>query len=103
MKLILQTTAVPAAAIFALAFFAMTPTKVSAGEFCRQDVTGHMTGCGFATIEQCQAASAGLGGDCFRDPNLTASSTSSASNAYASQRRPSHSAKRKGRAPVAIQ
>jgi len=29
-----------------------------------------MTSCGFDTMEQCKAASAGIGGDCFRDPSL---------------------------------
>lgn len=100
MKLTMKKTAVPAAAIFALAFFAMTPTEASAGEFCRQDVTGHITSCGFATMEQCQATSAGIGGDCFRDPNLTASSsTTTSSKAYAYQPKSS----RRHRAPIAKQ
>jgi hypothetical protein len=29
-----------------------------------------MTSCGFESMAQCQAASAGVGGDCFRDPSL---------------------------------
>jgi hypothetical protein len=59
----------PAAAVAAVvALGAMSENKASAGEFCRQDVTGHMTGCGFDSMEQCKAASAGIGGDCFRDP-----------------------------------
>jgi hypothetical protein len=44
--------------------------EANAGEVCRTDVTGHMTSCGFDTMEQCHASSSGLGGDCFRDPNL---------------------------------
>jgi hypothetical protein len=32
-----------------------------------------MTGCGFNSMEQCKEASAGVGGDCFRDPNLNTS------------------------------
>ena len=79
MKEFLKATTVPAAAMFAaIAFGAMTMPDASAAEFCRQDVTGHMTGCGFTSMEQCQAASAGIGGDCFRDPNLNDSK-----NAYA--------------------
>jgi hypothetical protein len=62
---------VPAATFVAAVILgAITPGSASAREFCRQDVTGHMTGCGFDTMEQCQAASAGIGGDCFRDPGL---------------------------------
>lgn len=70
MNLLLRLGA-PATAIAAAALFgALTTGSAAAGEFCRQDVTGHMTGCGYSTIEQCQAASAGIGGDCFRDPWL---------------------------------
>jgi Protein of unknown function (DUF3551) len=53
-----------------VALGAMTGNQANAKEFCRQDVTGHMTGCGYDTMEQCKAASAGIGGDCFRDPFL---------------------------------
>jgi hypothetical protein len=81
MKEFLKATAAPAAALFAtLAFGAMTAPDASAAEFCRQDVTGHMSGCGFTSMEQCQAASAGIGGDCFRDPYLNDSKNA---NAYA--------------------
>jgi hypothetical protein len=79
MKEFLKAATAPAAALFAaLAFGAVTAPDASAAEFCRQDVSGHMTGCGFTSMEQCQAASAGIGGDCFRDPNLGDSK-----NAYA--------------------
>jgi hypothetical protein len=79
MKEFLKATTAPAAALLAaIAFGAMTAPDASAGEFCRTDVTGHMTSCPFASMAQCQAASAGIGGDCFRDPNLADSK-----NAYA--------------------
>ena len=75
----------PAAALMAVASFgALTTSSASAGEFCRQDVTGHMTSCPFVSMEQCQAASAGIGGDCFRDPKLAAGATRN-SNAMAYQ------------------
>ena len=45
-------------------------TAAYAYDYCRQDVTGHMTSCSFDTLEQCQATSSGIGGDCFRDPFL---------------------------------
>jgi hypothetical protein len=74
----------PAAALFAaIAVGAMT-TPASAAEFCRTDVTGHMTSCSFISLEQCHAASAGIGGDCFRDPSLGESNNANANaNAYA--------------------
>ena len=63
--------AAPIAALLAtLAFGAMIAPEASAGEFCRRDITGHMTSCSFDSMAQCQAASAGIGGDCFRDPFL---------------------------------
>lgn len=75
----------PAAALMAVASFgALTTSTATAGEFCRQDVTGHMTSCGFSSMEQCQAASAGIGGDCFRDPKLAATPTNN-QNALAYQ------------------
>jgi hypothetical protein len=73
MKEFLKATTVPAAALLAAIAFA-----ASAAEFCRMDVSGHMTSCGFDSMAQCQAASAGIGGDCFRDPYL-----SDSKNAYA--------------------
>jgi len=76
----------PAAALMAVASFgALTTSTASAGEFCRQDVTGHMTSCGFSTMEQCHAASAGIGGDCFRDPKLAAAGQTSTHDAMAYQ------------------
>jgi hypothetical protein len=75
----------PAAALIAAGTFgALTTSTATAGEFCRQDVTGHMTSCGFSTMEQCHEASAGIGGDCFRDPNLAANPTNN-QNAFAYQ------------------
>jgi hypothetical protein len=79
LKEFLKATTAPAAALLAaVALAAMTTSDASAAEFCRRDVTGHMTGCGFDSMAQCQAASAGIGGDCFRDPSLGDSN-----NAYA--------------------
>jgi hypothetical protein len=81
----------PATAISAAAFFgALTTGSAIAGEYCRQDVTGHMTSCSYSSMEQCQAMSAGIGGDCFRDPNL---GSSDAGNAFAHAPKASHTAK----------
>jgi Protein of unknown function (DUF3551) len=80
-KEFLKGTTASAAALFAaIAFGAMTAPDANAAEFCRTDVTGHMTSCGFDTMAQCQAASSGIGGDCFRDPNFN-----DAKNAYGYQ------------------
>jgi hypothetical protein len=80
----LKAPMAPAAALFAaIAVGAMT-TPASAAEFCRTDVTGHMTSCSYTSLEQCHAASAGIGGDCFRDPSLNESNNANAkANAYA--------------------
>jgi hypothetical protein len=85
MKQFLKKTVAPSAALFALAFAAMTPTAASAGEYCRTDVSSAMRSCSFDTMEQCQAMSSGRGGGCARDPFLPDSS-----NAYAWQPKSSH-------------
>jgi hypothetical protein len=57
-------------------------------------ITDHMTSCSYSSLEQCKAMSAGIGGDCFRDPSLgNSSNTSNASNAnaYASAPKQVHS------------
>ena len=71
----------------AVAFGAMTTSQANAGDFCRRDVTGHMTGCGFDNMAQCQEASAGLGGDCFADPfkNNNQTAQNGGRNAFAYQ------------------
>jgi hypothetical protein len=71
MKEFLKLASGPAAALVAaIAFGAINLPEANAGEFCRTDVTGHMTSCGFDSMAQCHATSAGVGGDCFRDPAL---------------------------------
>ena len=72
MKQLLKLTVAPASALFALALVAMTtPASAGPNEYCRQDITSGMRSCGFSSLEQCQAMSAGRGGDCYRDPYLT--------------------------------
>lgn len=63
-------SAFAATLLLGIAFGAINPPEARAGEFCRRDVTGHMMSCGFDNMAQCQAASAGVGGDCLRDPFL---------------------------------
>lgn len=99
MREYLKSATVAAAVIV---FGAMIASDASAGEFCRQDVTGHMTGCGYNTMEQCQAASSGVGGDCFRDPNLNngaSNNSGSAGNALAYQ--PKKSSRTRKASPAA--
>lgn len=84
MNVLSKLVAPAAALIAAVTFGALTTSTATAGEFCRQDVTGHMTSCSFSSMEQCQAASSGIGGDCFRDPNLTTNQTDP-HNAFAYQ------------------
>ncbi|XSC43060.1 DUF3551 domain-containing protein [Bradyrhizobium sp. RDT10] len=73
---------------------AMTGNQANAGEFCRRDVTGQMIGCGFDAMEQCKAASAGIGGDCFRDPFLKDNRDALAQ--YPNSPRPKKSARPRG-------
>jgi Protein of unknown function (DUF3551) len=88
MRQLLKLTVAPAAALFALALVGVA-TPAAAGEYCRQDISSGMRSCSFNTLEQCQAMSAGRGGDCYRDPFLT-----DASNALAYQ--PKSSASKSG-------
>jgi hypothetical protein len=68
-----------AAVIAALgAFPFVTGSSAEAWEYCRRDVTGHMLGCSFSGLEQCEATCYGIGGDCLRDPFLPDAHNSSA-------------------------
>jgi hypothetical protein len=104
MKDFLKLAGMPAAAmIAAVVFAAINLPEAKAGEFCRRDVTGFMTGCGYANMEQCQAASAGVGGDCFRDPSLketrnnqTKSNQSNSAFAYQPKSSAKHNAAKAG-------
>ena len=79
MKQFLKLSAAPITALGALAFVAMA-TPASAYEYCRKDVTSAVVSCSFDTLAQCKDMSSGRGGDCFRDPFLSA-----ISSAYAYQ------------------
>ena len=60
-------------------------SSASAADYCRTDVTGHMTSCSYTSLEQCQAMSSGIGGDCFRDPKLGNAGALNGSSAFAYQ------------------
>jgi Protein of unknown function (DUF3551) len=77
MKKLLTITAAPAATFFALAFVAVSaPAAASPIDYCRTDITSGMRGCGYTSLEQCQAMSAGRGGDCYQNPFPNKSSSS---------------------------
>lgn len=54
----------------ALAFVAMAMPTAQAGEYCNTNTSG-MRGCGYTSMEQCQASNSGVGGTCSRDPYYT--------------------------------
>jgi hypothetical protein len=69
----------------------MATPVTHAGEYCNTNTSG-MRGCGYSSMEQCQASNAGIGGGCARDPFYTnADSTSNANSALAYQPRQSRS------------
>ena len=73
---------VPAAMfVVAASVGAMGTNRAYAGDYCRTDITAHMTSCPYDTMEQCQMTRQGNGGDCFRDPNLPANTASNAKGA----------------------
>jgi Protein of unknown function (DUF3551) len=88
-KQILKISAAPATALFAMAFVAMaTPAAAVASiDYCRHDVTSGMRGCGYTSLEQCQAMSSGRGGSCYENPFPSGGSSS----AYAYQATHTHS------------
>jgi hypothetical protein len=85
MSKFLESMVTSVAALGALTLVATaTPASAHTYEYCRRDVTGYTVSCGFDTLAQCQAMSGGRGGDCLRDPFLSAIGNS---YAYAPDRR----------------
>jgi hypothetical protein len=78
MKSLLSLSALPLAAMCTVAFvLTVKPALVAAAEgnsssneYCRMDYVSGMRQCGFATLEQCKAATSGREGDCARNPFL---------------------------------
>jgi hypothetical protein len=77
MQQFFRLSAAPMAGLCAMALIAIA-TPASAADYCRQDAISGMRSCGYATIEQCQAMSSGIGGTCYRDPFLPQAGASSA-------------------------
>src|SRR5258705_1234594 len=105
-KQILKISAAPAGVLSALAFFSTaTPAAAAPVDYCRTDTSG-MRGCGFSSLEQCQAMASGRGSNCYENPfpaRGTASGNASArgkasSSAHAYQ--PKHPASKGARKPV---
>jgi Protein of unknown function (DUF3551) len=101
-KQFLKISAAPAAMFCALAFFSTaTPAAAAQVDYCRTDTSG-MRGCGYSSLEQCQAMASGRGSNCYENPfpaggNASASGKAS-SSAYAYQ--PKHRASKGARNPV---
>ena len=56
-----------AAALCTAVFVGFAAPAAQAGEYCSVNSSG-MRGCGYVSLEQCQAAMSGLMGTCTRDP-----------------------------------
>jgi hypothetical protein len=54
-------------ALCTAAFASFAAPAAQAGEYCNTNSSG-MRGCGYATLEQCQASMSGQMGTCARDP-----------------------------------
>jgi hypothetical protein len=64
MKPTSKTFTASAASLFTFAFFVMTAPAVQAADYCITSGAQTAHGCGYPTMEACQAASAGIGGIC---------------------------------------
>ena len=99
----LKISAAPAGVFCALAFFSTaTPAAAAQVDYCRTDTSG-MRGCGYSSLEQCQAMASGRGSNCYENPfpegaSANASSSKASSSAYAYQ--PKHRASKGARKPV---
>jgi hypothetical protein len=102
-KQLLKISAAPAGVFCALAFFSTaTPAAAAQVDYCRTDTSG-MRGCGYSSLEQCQAMASGRGSNCYENPfpqgaSAKASSSKPSSSAYAYQ--PKRQASKGARKPV---
>jgi hypothetical protein len=101
-KQLLTISAAPTAMFCALAFFSTAmPAAAAQVDYCRTDTSG-MRGCGYSSLEQCQAMASGRGSNCYENPfpegASAKASSSKASSAYAYQ--PTHKASKGARKPV---
>ena len=79
LHLLFKLSAAPMAGLCAMTLVAVaTPASAGTNEYCRQDAISGMRSCSFASMEQCQAMSSGIGGTCYRDPFLPQGNATSA-------------------------
>ena len=86
MTLASKKFAASAATLFTFAFFVMTASTAQADDYCITNGAQAAHGCGYQTMEACQAASAGIGGTCS-----LSSSSKNPSDSLAYQAKQSHS------------
>jgi hypothetical protein len=67
MKPISKTMTASAAALSTFVIVAVAAPAAHAGEYCSTNTSG-MRGCGYSSLEQCQASTAGTSATCARDP-----------------------------------
>lgn len=67
-----------AATLLAFAFFAMTAPAARADEYCITNGAQAAHGCGYPSLETCQAATSGIGGSCTRVPSAQSTSDAQA-------------------------
>jgi len=101
-KQLLKISAAPAGVFCALAFFSTATPAAAQVDYCRTDTSG-MRGCGYSSLEQCQAMASGRGSNCYENPfpqgaSAKASSSKPSSSAYAYQ--PKRQASKGARKPV---
>jgi hypothetical protein len=99
-KQILKISAAPAAVFCALAFFSTaTPAAAAPVDYCRTDTSG-MRGCGYSSLEQCQAMASGRGSNCYENPFPEGASASGKASSSAFAYHPKHHASKGARKPV---
>ena len=99
-KQILKISAAPAAVFCALAFFSTaTPAVAAPVDYCRTDTSG-MRGCGYSSLEQCQAMASGRGSNCYENPFPEGASASGKASRSAFAYHPKHHASKGARKSV---
>ena len=96
-KQLLKISAAPAGVFCALAFFSTATPAAAQVDYCRTDTSG-MRGCGYSSLEQCQAMASGRGSNCYENPFPQGASAKASSSAYAYQ--PKRQASKGARKPV---
>ena len=76
-----KTLVASAATLFTLALFSVTAPAAQAAEYCITNGAQAAHGCGYQTMEACQAASSGIGGMCSEKGG-----SASANDAFAQQK-----------------